>query len=124
MTPREREVLDFIRTYQATNGGISPSLSEISVGIGLSGTTRGTVHEKVVSLERQGFITREAGRQRSISIIDRATDLSRFTTVELAAEVARRSAVALCTTCDHRLDDRTVRACAVALCPHAARSAA
>lgn len=31
---------------------------------------------------------------------------------------------ALCTTCDHRLDDAAIRACSVRDCPHAQREAA
>jgi len=31
---------------------------------------------------------------------------------------------ALCTTCDHRLDDNSIRACSVLGCPHAQREAA
>lgn len=34
------------------------------------------------------------------------------------------SAPALCTTCDQRLDDTSVRACAVRDCPHAQKEAA
>ncbi len=34
------------------------------------------------------------------------------------------SAPALCTTCDHRLDDAAIRACPVRDCPHAQREAA
>lgn len=31
---------------------------------------------------------------------------------------------ALCTTCDHRLDDASIRACSVQSCPHAQKEAA
>lgn len=37
---------------------------------------------------------------------------------------ARQSMPALCTTCDHRLDDPTIRACNVRECPNVQREAA
>ena len=36
----------------------------------------------------------------------------------------RESSPALCTTCDHRLDDTAIRACSVRDCPHAQKEAA
>ena len=41
-----------------------------------------------------------------------------------AASLPAASAPALCTTCDHRLDDTAIRACSVRDCPHAQREAA
>ncbi|QUT07953.1 hypothetical protein KFK14_11495 [Sphingobium phenoxybenzoativorans] len=40
------------------------------------------------------------------------------------AEYAASASPALCTTCDHRLDDTAIRACSIRECPHAQREAA
>lgn len=45
-------------------------------------------------------------------------------TEEKVRAFIRENAPALCTTCDHRLDDAAIRACAVRNCPHAQREAA
>lgn len=43
---------------------------------------------------------------------------------EAASLPAASAEPALCTTCDHRLDDASIRACSVRDCPHAQREAA
>jgi len=66
LTKRQREVLDFIRSFQ-TEHGYSPSLEEIAAHLGLSAVS--TVHEHVANLVRKGFLRREWNRARSIEAL-------------------------------------------------------
>jgi repressor LexA len=63
LTKRQREILDFIRSFQAGRG-YAPSLEEIAVHFGLSAVS--TVHEHLVNLGRKGFLRRGWNRARSI----------------------------------------------------------
>lgn len=68
MTPRQGQLLEFIRAYQAAHGGVSPSFDEMSVAIGLK--SRGGVHRLVSALEQGGHIRCRAGIRRSIEIVE------------------------------------------------------
>lgn len=68
LTKRQREILDFIRSFQAERG-YSPSLEEIAAHFGLSAVS--TVHEHLVNLGRKGFLERCWNRARSISPLAR-----------------------------------------------------
>ena len=63
LTRRQKEVLDFIVTFQREHG-YSPSLEEIARHFGLSAVS--TVHEHVANLVRKGFLRRGWNRARSI----------------------------------------------------------
>jgi len=68
LTPRQRQVLDFITTYSARHGS-PPTLREISAHIGTSGTVSALRH--VEALERKGHLQRREGRSRGIVLADR-----------------------------------------------------
>ncbi len=63
LTKRQREILDFIRDFQA-GSGYAPSLMEIADHFGLSAVS--TVHEHLENLSRKGLLRREWNRARAI----------------------------------------------------------
>ncbi len=65
LTPRQREVLDFILKYKKEKG-YSPSIREIGKGVGLSSPA--TVHRHVQVLKEKGFLKVEPSKSRSIEI--------------------------------------------------------
>jgi repressor LexA len=62
VTPRQLEILRFIRDYRATNG-YSPTMQEIA---GLLGVNKVTVFEHVESLVKKGFLRRLPFKARSL----------------------------------------------------------
>lgn len=67
LTCPQRRVLDFIVSYSAKTGGISPSYAEIMGGLGFSSKSGVSTHLK--SLEERGFIRRLPGLNRAITIL-------------------------------------------------------
>jgi repressor LexA len=63
LTKRQREILDFIRFFQAEQG-YAPSLEEIAAHFGLSAVS--TVHEHLTNLAAKGMLRRGWNRARSI----------------------------------------------------------
>jgi repressor LexA len=63
LTKRQREILEFIRTFQASRG-YAPSLEEIAAHFKLSAVS--TVHEHLANLGRKGLLRRGWNRARSI----------------------------------------------------------
>jgi repressor LexA len=66
MTPRQFELLTFVRTYVAEHG-YSPSYSEMATAIGLG--SKSGIHRLVTALAERGHISRLPNRQRSIRVI-------------------------------------------------------
>ena len=54
---RMQKILDFIKEYRAANQ-ISPTLTEISIGIGWDDRGRGNVHPLIRQLIDEGFLVR------------------------------------------------------------------
>ncbi len=63
LTKKQKDVLNFIKDFVDDNG-YPPSVREICIGIGVKSTS--TVHGYLTRLERNGYITRESTRTRSI----------------------------------------------------------
>jgi repressor LexA len=76
LTPRQREILDLIRTTVAQRG-YPPSVREIGDAVGLSSPS--TVHSHLTTLSNEGFIRRDPSKPRAIEVIehDGATAISR-----------------------------------------------
>lgn len=66
MTPRQKQVLDFIVAYQRRNTGISPSYRMICDACGMY---LQQVHDTIQSLKVAGYIHTEPGRKRQIHVI-------------------------------------------------------
>jgi len=64
LTRRQKDILDFIRSYRASHG-ISPTQREIRENFGLS--SFGTVQKHLKRLEEKGALAREWNRSRGIS---------------------------------------------------------
>lgn len=64
LTESQKKVFDFLRKQAPT--GVPPSVREICAATGLRSTS--TVHAHLKTLERLGYIRRDAGHNRSIRI--------------------------------------------------------
>lgn len=94
MTPRQKELLDFIKRYQHDHQGVSPTFIEMREGIGMK--SKSGVSRVLQSLEEQGFIRRLHKRHRAIEIIDRSAStlaLRQYSNSELMREAERRGLV-------------------------------
>ena len=63
MTPREKDVYDFIVSYWTMNNG-SPTFQEIGMGVGLKPVS--TVHKYVSSLVQKGALQHTQGTMRAL----------------------------------------------------------
>jgi repressor LexA len=67
MTPRQKQLLDYVRAFTVTNGGVSPTYQQIAAGLGLS--SKSTVHMILKTLQSDGHIRFRRGRARSVEIV-------------------------------------------------------
>lgn len=67
LTARQMDLLRFIAGYQIQHDGISPTLRECMIGMGLVG--KASIHRELVELERRGRIRRLTNRHRAIEIV-------------------------------------------------------
>lgn len=86
MTPRQVEVLDFIRD-RITGAGFAPTYQEIGARFD---TTKANAHRYVEQLERAGKVRRLPNRDRGIELSGDTVDLLTVDTELLRAELARR----------------------------------
>ncbi len=70
---RDHQVLGFIEGFIDLNG-YSPSLEQIEMGVGYAPNTTAPARRAVGRLEKEGFLVRERGAQRSITLIKK-TDI-------------------------------------------------
>ena len=68
LTEQQRHVLNFVRSYLEQHR-YPPALTEIASFLGLS---KSTVFTHVSALERKGYLKREAGKPRTITIEESA----------------------------------------------------
>lgn len=71
MTPREKDLLDWIASYSAEKG-YAPNFAEMVTAMGVNSKSR--IFDLVTSLERQGFVRRTPHRSRSIEVVLRPTE--------------------------------------------------
>ena len=65
LTPRQKEVLDFLVDFTARNG-FSPSFEEIASGLKLASLA--TVHKHITALEQKSYLKRRYNESRSIEV--------------------------------------------------------
>lgn len=65
LTPRQRRVLEVIRDSVARRG-YPPSMREIGDAVGL--TSPSSVHHQIATLQKKGFLRRDANRPRAIEV--------------------------------------------------------
>jgi len=68
LTPRQRQILDFIYSY-CKDRGYPPSVREICAATNLKSTA--TVHGYLVQLEKKGYLIRDPQKPRAIEIVDK-----------------------------------------------------
>jgi repressor LexA len=83
LTPRQREIYDFIVRY-AEEQGYPPTVREIGEAVGLASPS--TVHAHLANLERAGMLRRDPTKPRALVLSSRERPLS----AAPAAEEARR----------------------------------
>jgi len=83
MTPRQKDLLDFIKQYQSENG-VTPTYDEMKEGIDLH--SKSGIHRLVSGLEERGYITRLADRARAITVHDKPI-LSERRAADLLADI-------------------------------------
>ena len=71
LTPRQRKVLDVIRD-SVERRGYPPSMREIGEAVGLTSTS--SVAHQLSTLERKGYLRRDANRPRAVEVRDPASD--------------------------------------------------
>jgi repressor LexA len=71
LTTRQREILDYLRKMLREKA-YPPTVREIGLAIGLSSSS--TVQNHLNTLERKGYIKRDAAKSRAIEIVDKDGD--------------------------------------------------
>jgi len=85
MTEHQHRTLRVIRQYIDDNG-IPPTVADLSEALGL---TRSTIQDQIDQLVRKGYLNRETGRARSMSIRQESSGLiGTFFSVPIVGEVA------------------------------------
>ena len=74
ITPKQQEILDFIKS-EILNRGFPPSVRDICEAVHLKSTS--SVHAHLESLEKNGYIHRDPTKPRAIEITDDSFNLSR-----------------------------------------------
>jgi repressor LexA len=70
LTPRQKEILDFIREYRFRNGGVSPTQREIREQFHFS--SYGTVQKHLRLLQEKGILKRDWNRRRGVEPDEKA----------------------------------------------------
>ena len=84
LTRRQKEVLDFIASYQVENG-YSPSYEEIARGLELASI--GTVHKHISALQTKNYLHRSHNQSRSVEVAPRYLQEQRRNRMEASLEV-------------------------------------
>src|ERR1700712_883508 len=84
LTRRQKEVLDFIASYQVENG-YSPSYEEIARGLKLASIA--TVHKHISALHTKNYLNRSHNQSRSIEVAPRYLQEQRRNRFEASLEV-------------------------------------
>jgi len=82
LTERQRDILQFIRDFQAAQG-VAPTHREICDHFGFS--SYGTVYKHLSLLEKKGLIRRDWNQKRGVELVEKETPKA------MAAEAAKSS---------------------------------
>ena len=91
LTRRQKEVLDFIASYQVENG-YSPSYEEIARGLKLASIA--TVHKHISALDKKNYLQRAHNQSRSIDVAPRYLQEQRRNRIEASLEVPMLGTIA------------------------------
>ena len=67
LTERQRDILNFIREFQSSRGGVAPTQREICDHFGYS--SYGTVYKHLSLLEKKGLIRRDPNQKRGVELV-------------------------------------------------------
>jgi repressor LexA len=67
LTQLQKQALDFIVSYQAESGGVSPTFQEIIEHVGCA--SKSAAHRLTAALEERGFIRRMKNHARAIEVL-------------------------------------------------------
>lgn len=84
LTRRQKEVVDFIASYQVENG-YSPSYEEIARGLNLASIA--TVHKHISALQTKNYLHRSHNQSRSVEVSPRYLQEQRRNRFEASLEV-------------------------------------
>jgi repressor LexA len=91
LTRRQKEVLDFIASYQVENG-YSPSYEEIARGLKLASIA--TVHKHISALDKKNYLQRSHNQSRSIDVAPRYLQEQRRNRLEASLEIPMLGTIA------------------------------
>jgi repressor LexA len=91
LTRRQKEVLDFIASYQVENG-YSPSYEEIARGLRLASIA--TVHKHISALEKKNYLQRNHNQSRSIDVAPRYLQEQRRNRIQASLEIPMLGTIA------------------------------
>ena len=91
LTRRQKEVLDFIASYQVENG-YSPSYEEIARGLKLASIA--TVHKHISALDKKNYLHRGHNQSRSIDVAPRYLQEQRRNRIEASLEIPMLGTIA------------------------------
>jgi repressor LexA len=91
LTRRQKEVLDFIASYQVENG-YSPSYEEIARGLKLASIA--TVHKHISALDKKNYLHRSHNQSRSIDVAPRYLQEQRRNKIEASLEIPMLGTIA------------------------------
>jgi repressor LexA len=91
ITRRQKEVLDFIASWQVENG-YSPSYEEIARGLNLASIA--TVHKHISALDKKNYLQRSHNQSRSIDVAPRYLQEQRRNRLEASLEIPMRGSIA------------------------------
>ncbi|HHY05304.1 MAG TPA: transcriptional repressor LexA [Thermoanaerobacterales bacterium] len=84
LTPRQKQILDFIECY-ITENGYPPSVREIGAATKLKSTS--TVHAYLTQLEKKGYLNRNPQTPRAIEVVNRTKSKKGTVEVPLVGKV-------------------------------------
>lgn len=91
LTRRQKEVLDFIASYQVENG-YSPSYEEIARGLKLASIA--TVHKHISALQTKNYLHRNHNQSRSVEVEPRYLQEQRRNRIQASLEVPLLGSIA------------------------------
>lgn len=101
LTPRQRQLLDFIARYIRAHNGVSPSYDEMSKAIG--GRSKSQILWLVRQLEARGYLRSTPNIARSIALVDVGAPEADL--LDAISPKARALLDAYCALKDERLAD-------------------
>jgi repressor LexA len=68
LTPKQSELLAYIRAYIAQNNGVAPSFDEMRDAMGIA--AKSGIHRMIDGLQARGYVSRMKGQARSLVLVD------------------------------------------------------